>query len=771
MLKRNFFKELSSTTSRLISVIIITAAAVILYVALSGVYYNIEKTTTQYFESQNVADYWISGAGLNKTDYNKIKNLNSVSQIQARIVIDAEERNNENIRLTLYGIADEFNINIPFVSEGEFPLNNREMMISSAFAKEQDLAIGDSYEMLIKGTNKIIKLQIYALINSPECMHHINSSTLAPDYSKYGFAYMNEDIFRDIMGENIYNQFCVKTTDGIKDKDFKNEVINVLGNKVTNVLKLKDNKNAYTILDQVGAVKVAIVVFPTIFFLIAALIMFSTMSRIIENSRGTIGILKALGFDDKIIQLYYLYYAGIVVMIGYLLGALPANTFLTKPVAATLFYAVDLPHYTINFDKASLIIAFILTNIFCIGTSFIITRKALHEKPAECMRPKPPKAMKKNLLERITPLRKRFNFTQKYIIRNIFRNKLRPLIFITGIAGCMVLILTSFGMNDSLNNYTNQLKNKLHRYDTVAVFARDVSEVQYNHIKIMESVQEVQYEMATGVKIYSADKKETTTISVSEDVLTIKLIDTSGPDIMEMPTQGIIMSNDLANNLNVKVGDTVNVECFNNNKIYKMKIDNIYGNINGAYIGKTYWRSIGQDFLPTAVYIKTDNVDKVAQTLSNYDFIESYKNKTDVTAAITGQLKTMSLIVFLFIVFGGTLALVVLYNLGIMNFYEETRSLATLMVLGFSGKEIKKLMLTENIIFTFIGIICGIPFGIKLVKMLMGSMGSFSMDVTVKITSYFLASIITMIFAAFINKILSNKMKTIDMLGALKSIE
>ncbi len=771
MLRKNFFKELLHTTSRLISVIIITAAAVLLYVALSGVYYNTEKITNEYFETQNVADYWISGIGLDRTDYYKIKNLNGVSQIQARIVIDAEERNNESISLTLYGIANEYNINIPYIDEGRFPANNREMMISKAFAKEQGLNIGDDYEMLIKGANKIVKLRISALINSPECMHHINSSNLAPDYSKYGFAYLNEDILSDIMGKNIYNQFSVKTTESINDKDFKNEINNILGNKVTNILALEDNKNAYMLLDQVGAVKVAIVVFPTIFFLVAALIMFSTMSRIIENSRGTIGILKALGFDDRIIQVYYLCYAAIVVIVGYLLGALPANSLLTKPISATLFYSVDLPPYTIGFDKIALLTAFVLTNIFCIGTAFIITKKALHEKPAECMRAKPPKAMKKNIFERIPFLWKRLNFTQKYIIRNIFRNKLRPIIFVCGIAGCMTLILTSFGMNDSLHNYTYQLINKLHKYDVVAIFTRDVTEKQYKHIKEMDIVQDVQYEMTTGAKIFSEDKKETSTISVSEDILTIKLIDTSGPDIMQMPKEGIVMAEDTADDLNVKIGDAVTVERVGSNKTYKMEVAYICSNINGIYVGKTYWRSIGEEFLPTAAYIKTNNIERLSKMLSDYDFIESYKNKNDVTSAITGQLTTISMIVFLFIAFGGTLALVVLYNLGIMNFYEQTRSLATLMVLGFSGKEIKKLMLTENIVFTFIGIVCGIPFGVRLTQMLMGSMGSFSMDVMIKTTSYFIAGAITMLFAVFINKILAKKMKTIDMLGALKSVE
>lgn len=768
MLYKNFLRELLYTTSRLISVIIITAVAVLLYVALSGLSYNSERIVNEYFENQNVADYWISGINLNRTDYYKIKNLESVSQIQPRIVINAEERDNENISLSLYGIADGYNINIPYIDQGRFPENNREMMMSKAFAEKQGLKIGDSYEMIINGTGKILKLQISAFINSPECMYHINSSTLSPDYSKYGFAYMDEDVLSDLWGKNVYNQFVVKVINGVSDKEFKNDINRILDGKATNVLALKDNKNAYMLLDQVAVVKIATIIFPFIFFLVAALIMFSTMSRIIENARGTIGTLKALGFDDRIIRIYYLAYAAIVVIIGYLAGALPANSLITQPISATLFSNVDLPPYIIGFDKMALVTAFVLTNIFCTGTALFITKKALRERPAECMRPKPPKTIKKNIFEKITLLWQKLNFTQKYIIRNIFRNKLRLAIFVFGITGCMTLILTSFGMNDSLNNYTTQLENELHKYDVVAMFQRNVSEKQYKHIKEMSINKNVQYEMTSGVRIFFEDKKETSTITVTDDILRLKLLDEAS---RRMPNNGVVMAQETADDLNIGIGDFVTVESMGSNKSYKMKVISLCGNIQGIYAGRTYWRSLGEEFVPTAAYIKTNNTEELAKRLLSYDFIASYDVKSEVINSITKQLTTISMIVFIFIGFGGILALVVLYNLGIMNFYEQTRNLATLMVLGFHHKEIKTLMLTENIVFTFVGILFGMPLGTMLTQALMGSMGTFNVEVLIRIRSYSISAAITIIFAVIVNNLLAKKMKTIDMLGALKSIE
>ncbi len=287
----------------------------------------------------------------------------------------------------------------------------------------------------------------------------------------------------------------------------------------------------------------------------------------------------------------------------------------------------------------------------------------------------------------------------------------------------------------------------------------------------MDYVQDIQYEMVSSGKLSFANKSDITTVTVTEDILTIKLIDKSGPDIMYMPTNGLVMSDDTAEELSVKIGDIVSLELPHNNKKHMIEVAHICDDIKGVYLSRSFWRDLSEGFLPTNVYIKTDNIENLTRRFSDYDFIEFYKNKNETTEAIINQLATISIIVFLFIAFGGVLALAVLYNLGTMSFFEQIRNLATLMVLGFYNKEIKKLLLTENIIFTFIGVLLGIPLGIKLTHELMGSMGAFSMVVKIKILSYFMAGILTVGFALIINAILAKKMQQIDMLGALKSIE
>ena len=415
MIWKNFRRELGYTTSRLISVIIITAVAVLVQVALSGVAYNGDRIAEDYFANQNVADYWITGTGFDRADYRDLQKIKGIAEIQPRIVLDAEQWRNEDVALTLYGIADGYHINTPLVIEGGFPENSREMMMSDQFAEKHNLHIGDDYEMLLPDTDRRIKKTICALIKSPECLFHVNATTLSPDFERYGFAYLNEEAFADTWEKNVYNQICITVTGEVSDAEIKSAISAEFGNKVISIVALKDNIGAYNLVTQTDILRNIVLVFPIIFFLVALLIMFSTMSRLIENARTAIGTMKALGYYDKTLLLYYLLYSVLVVLLGFVIGVLPANGLITKPIMDIFFSALDLPAHQILSDKSSWGTAFLLTCIFCIGTSFFVTAKALLEKPADCMRAKPPKKVKKLLLERIPFLWRSLGFSTKYI--------------------------------------------------------------------------------------------------------------------------------------------------------------------------------------------------------------------------------------------------------------------------------------------------------------------------------------------------------------------
>lgn len=771
MIWTNFRRDFASTVSRLVSVVIITAVAVIMYVALSGLTYNALNITNNYFDSQNIADFWISGTGFNKTDCDKLENISEITAVEPRIVLDCEDRFNSDITLTLYSMAKDNSVNVPLIISGNLPSDNREIMISDKFAEEQGLNIGDTYEIKITGSGQVIKTRVSALIKSPECMHHVSATTMTPDYSKYGYAYISEEAVSKVLGDNVYNQICITVYDNTDKASLKGEITKELKTKVVNILALDDNSNANNVIDLIGGIKNIVMIFPIIFFLIALLIIFSTMSRLIENARGTIGTFKALGYSDRKILLYYLLYAAFVVFLGYIMGILPANRLLTVPVLKILLHNVDMPPYKSVYNPVSLVVSFAVVFVICIGTTFYITAKTLKENPSQCMRPKPPQKAKKILPEKIPFLWNGLNFTNKYIIRNIFRNKGRMTICIVGIAGCMTLILTAYGISNSIDNYLELMSSKQHRYDIVATLENNVTKAQWRHIADMSSVSDCEYEQTSGAKLYSADKCETTYIKVCENEVGLRLIDVYGSRFQSLPDDGIVIDSDIAENLNVSVGDFVKIKFPGDNRYYDVKISEIHKGIDYAYAGRSFYRNLGKEFVPTAVYIKSNDISETENKLSDFDFVNSTARQTEITTALKNQVNTMVTIVYILIVFGGVLALVVLYNLGIMSFYEQIRSLATLMVLGFRNREIKRLVLSENIIFAVCGILIGLPCGIKLASLILASINQVHLQINIYFISYVISACLTFGFALIVNIMLGRKMNNIDMLGALKSVE
>ncbi len=742
-----------------------------MHVALSGLTYNALRITNEYFDSQNVADYWVSGMGFDKTDCEKLKDIEGIAEIEPRIVVDCQDRYDGDITLTVYSMPKDNSINVPLVMEGNFPKSNREIMLSDRFASAQGLSVGDTYEIKVAGYNTVIKTTVCALVKSPECMHHVSATTMTPDYSKYGYGYIKEEAVSFLFGDNTYNQICLTVDDGIDASEMKNEINNILKTKVVNILALEDNMNANNVVDLIGGIQNIVMIFPIIFFLIAALIMFSTMSRLIENARGTIGTFKALGYSNGKIMLYYLLYAVFVVMVGYVLGVLPANRLLTVPVLKVVLDNIDMPPYVSVFNQQSLVISFVIVFAICIGTTVYITAKTLKETPAQCMRPKPPPEAKKILPERIPWLWNRLGFTYKYITRNIFRNKGRMAICIIGVTGCMTLILTAYGMNNSISHYLELMSTKQHKYDSVVSLESDVTTAQYRHLAKMDGVVAAEFEMTTGLRLYSADKCETTYLKVSENEVDLKLVDVYGESHQYLPENGICLESDIADNLGVTEGDTVMMKFPGDNRYYEASVSDIKKGINYIYVGRDFWRSLGKEFVPTTAYLEVDNMEKVEGYLDEYDFVDSYARQADIITALKNQINTMATVVYILIIFGGILALVVLYNLGIMSFFEQIRNLATLMVLGFRDKEIKRLVLSENIIFAGAGIVIGLPLGMKLAEAILMSINQVHLKLEVYVTSYLISAVLTLGFALTVNLMLGRKMKNIDMLGALKSVE
>ena len=229
MIWRNFFRDLRRTASRLISVSIITMIAVVVYTGLSGIIYNVDRIMDAYYGTQNVADYWITGVGLDMADCRALEGLDGVTGVQPRVVLDAEERHDSDITLSLYGVPEDQSINTSYVTEGRLPESNQEIFLSDQFAEARGLAVGDWYEITLTGLGIHLRLQVCGVGKNPECLYPINATTPSPDLSRYGFAYVKEEVLSGVMGSHIYNQICITTADDVSAAQIRAEVDDVLG--------------------------------------------------------------------------------------------------------------------------------------------------------------------------------------------------------------------------------------------------------------------------------------------------------------------------------------------------------------------------------------------------------------------------------------------------------------------------------------------------------------------------------------------------------------
>ncbi|WP_291637824.1 ABC transporter permease, partial [Clostridium sp.] len=313
----------------------------------------------------------------------------------------------------------------------------------------------------------------------------------------------------------------------------------------------------------------------------------------------------------------------------------------------------------------------------------------------------------------------------------------------------------------------------MYKYDVQVIFKNDTSILETDRIKKLDGVDKGESVMSGVIKVSKGDKSESATINVMEDTISLMVPSMEAMKSMVMPSDGVIASTSLSKKLNVQKGDIIDFVVSGKNDIRKVKVVDIKDNITGCYISRSLWREMGEEYTPSFLYINTKEPASFIKSTEKYDFILAVKQKSELVDSINSQMSAMNTIAFILIVFGGVLALVVLYNLGILNFYERMRELATLKVLGFMNNEIKTLVLRENTIFTIIGIIVGMPMGVGLTTFIMSASAQEDMTFSpyIKVVTFLYAAGLTFMFSVFVNMLLSKKLKQIDMLGALKSVE
>lgn len=529
--------------------------------------------------------------------------------------------------------------------------------------------------------------------------------------------------------------------------------------------------------------------FPVIFFLVAALVSLTTMTRMIEEQRQQIGTLKALGYSDGVIAFKYFAYAMLSTVSGALAGVVVGEKILPWVImnAYGMLYT-GLPYYMtpLNWEQGALAI---LASAACTGVATIAAcYKELAAGPAELMRPEAPKNGKRIFLERIGVLWKHLNFTQKSTVRNLVRYKKRFFMTVIGIGGCMGLILVGFGLQDSITAIAKNQFVSLFTYQANAVLNSDVDESEKEALQTdlenYSGIDELLEMYCQNIELQTDKKAVDAVLEVPKELTNFNdfyaFRDRKSGEVYEFPTDGgAAISEKTATMLGVKAGDTVQLK--KGDDIVDVKISIIVENYVRHYLylapdlyeelfgGAPDYNQLLMKYQDTSSNYET----ALGEKIMTYDGVAAISFTSDLIDQIDNMLRSLDIVIVVLIVSAGLLAFVVLYNLNNINITERQRELATLKVLGFFDGEVASYVYRENMVLTLFGVIAGMGIGTFLhhcvIQTVEVDMMMFGRNVFPR--SYGWSALITLAFALFVNFMMFYRLRKIDMIESLKSVE
>lgn len=530
-------------------------------------------------------------------------------------------------------------------------------------------------------------------------------------------------------------------------------------------------------------------VFPMIFFLVAALISLTTMTRMVEEQRTQIGTMKALGYGKASIASKYLSYAFLATVGGSIAGVLFGEKvlpFIIIQAYGIMYWNIG-DHMQLDYELQYALIASGAAVICTMGATLFSCAKTLAETPASLMRPPAPKEGKRILIERISFIWKHLSFSWKSSMRNLFRYKKRLFMTIFGIAGSMGLMLVGFGLYDSIMDIAILQYDQIQHYDAMVINDEDATDSQEKDLlKFLDGNSEIDHYTRVQLTKMTAPKEKGSVsiyVYVPENTENFKedvtLRDRKSHEQYELTDDGAVICEKTASLIGVKTGDEITLE--KDNRKYKVKITAVTENYMGHYVYMTppcYEKTFGEKpEYSSTVYTMKEDAESDLETLGNailkYPAALSISYTSSTAGQVERMLGSLGAVIWVLIISAGMLAFVVLYNLNNINITERQRELATLKVLGFYDGEVSQYVFRENILLSFIGILAGAVFGIFLHRYVITTVevDAVMFGRNIKPISFVYSGLITFGFSMFVNMVMHFKLKKIDMVESLKSVE
>ena len=756
MLSKKMLRDIRKHKTQFLSIFLMAFLGVFVFAGVGGESVGLEVNSNDYYNDTNLADGWIYSVNLDDKFLDDVNSLNPVTQTERQLVVDSVADFSNDPEITLHFVENNSISKFYLVEGNPLDINDSNgVWLDKNFADAKDLKVGDNITFEFNGFK--MEKEIKGLGYSPEYVYHASKSSVIPDFSKIGFAYMSYKAFPT---ESVpYNVLNVKFN-GTAD-NFNELLSEKLDGKYNSFVERSEHTSVSQFSEEMDQHQMMAGIFPVVFILIAMLILLTTMTRIIAHQRTQIGILKACGFKDKSIMFHYISYGFWLVLVGSILGLIIGPMTLPNLFYPSMSSTYILPSWEPAWSMDFVYVAAAMV-IMSVLVSYYAVKSIFNENPADTIRPKVPKVSSSGFIEKLGFFR-HLSFNARWNYRDAKRNKFRALMTVIGVIGCTALLVSAFGMYDGMSDLKEWEFNQINHYDSKLVIDEEASISQVNEVadevngdKIMESAIEIETD--------SAKKSGSLLVLNHTDLVTPTDYDWNRIKIAD---DEVSISQKMADMLGVGIGDTVKWHIMGSDKWTETKIDGIHADptSQGLIMSSDKLEDLDLNYTPTSI-VTAEHIDK------NYSAIKTANSMKDMTSSWDELTEAMWLLIYILIFFASLLAVVVLYNLGLLSFTEIEREIATLKVLGFRTGALRKLLLTQNLWFTTVGFILGIPVGYYILKVMWESSGdSFYILPSISLMNLILTALITFSLSILVNLMFSRKIKNLDMVESLKGVE
>ena len=790
MLKKKMFRDIKQNLSQFITIFLMVLIGVMVYVGIEAYMDGMTSAADNFYKNNNIQDLNVMG-NLSDKDLDKIKSLDNVKDAEKKLVVNAIDKDNKD-KTYLLSFIDSNNISKFHIMDGEkFDVNKKGAWVDNFYAEKNNLKVGDTIK--IKYDTFSLEEKILGLINVPDHIYDVkDESELVPNRENFGFVYLSVNEIPESYIKDLVMKEMKITDEKIFDKYVTNfnykeyipyNYIMVDVNKKKNVTSVKEDiednvSNAKAIvkiedtlsyqryqgeIDE-GASYVGI--FSGLFLFIAMLSVITTMTRVVKKQKLQIGTMKALGIKNSKIVMHYVGYGFFVSLAAAIVGIILGKYFI-----GTFFLNMEMDYFEVPngvpvVKPLSYLVALLVVMVVSFIT-YLTCRKELFKKPAEALRNEVPNVKVSSLNLSTKGIFKKLNFSSKWNYRDILRNKFRTVTAVVGIVGCCMLIVCAFGMLNSMNHFIKLQFEDLYNFNYKLSLKENIKD---DELKVLTDKYGDNTSETLTIETKIGKEREANTIFVTNAGNLVRFQNENGKFIKVNKNNGVYITRKLADQKNLKVGDTIKWHIYGVNKYYESKIVGLTKDpqVQNLTMTKEYLESLDIDYKPDSLYTNTDL--KGIKDIKNVSLVQDINELKNSLESMLSMMKSM---IMLIIVFAIGLGAIIIYNMGILSYSEKQYQFATLKVLGFSDKKIRKIFVQQNNWITVLSITIGLPTGYYMTSWIFKSViaDNYDFSAYINLSTYLIAIIGTILVSTIVSRMLSKKVNKIDMVSSLKANE